>query len=108
MPAIDDLSFVTAPSGRPPLQRAIAQRFSALALYGHGAIPNLSPLCEQKRTSARETEIEPWLRSLPARQMVLDIIGDLLAVRRQLKQVFFDDRIVRLLGKFPICGGLAP
>src|SRR5258708_1891922 len=34
MPAIDDLSLVTAPSGRPPLQRAIAQRFSALALFG--------------------------------------------------------------------------
>src|SRR5665811_561546 len=26
-----DLDLVTAPSGRPPLQRAIAQRFSALA-----------------------------------------------------------------------------
>jgi hypothetical protein len=39
--------------------------------------------------------------------MVLDIIGDLLTVRRQLKQVVFDDRIDRLLGKFPICGRLA-
>ena len=82
--------------------------FSPLALYGHGAIPNLSPLCEQKRTSARATEIEPWLRSLPARQMVVDAIGDLLADRHQRKQVFFDDRIVRLLGKFPIRGRLAP
>jgi hypothetical protein len=45
---------------------------------------------------------------LPACQMVLDTIGDLLADRRQLKQVFFDDRIVRLLGKFPIRGRLAP
>src|SRR5258706_4822906 len=35
MPAIDDLSLVTAPSGRPPLQRAIAQRFSAMATFGH-------------------------------------------------------------------------
>jgi len=45
---------------------------------------------------------------LPACQMVLDTIGDLLADRGQLKQVFFDDRIVRLLGKFPIRGRLAP
>src|SRR5258707_6674609 len=44
MPAIDDLSLVTAPSGRPPLQRAIAQRFSALAQNGHGAMSDLSPL----------------------------------------------------------------
>ncbi len=35
MPAIDDLSLVTAPSGRPPLQRAIAQRFSAMAPLRH-------------------------------------------------------------------------
>jgi hypothetical protein len=79
-----------------------------MALYGHGAIPNLSPLCEQKRTSARATKIEPWLRSLPARQMVLDIIGDLLADRRQLKQLVLDDRIVGLLGKLPIHGRLVP
>ena len=38
----------------------------------------------------------------------LPACGDLLADRRQLKQVFFDDRIVRLLGKFPIRGRLAP
>jgi hypothetical protein len=40
--------------------------------------------------------------------MVLDTIGDLLADRRQLKQVFFDDRIVGLLGKVPIKDRLAP
>jgi hypothetical protein len=40
--------------------------------------------------------------------MIFDTIGDLLADRGQLKQVFFDDRIVRLLGKFPIRGRLAP
>jgi hypothetical protein len=45
---------------------------------------------------------------LPACQMIFDVVGDLLAVRRQLKQVSFDDRIVRLLGKFPIRGRLAP
>jgi hypothetical protein len=39
--------------------------------------------------------------------MVLDAIGDLLADRRQLK-VFLDDRIVRLLGKLPIRGRVAP
>jgi hypothetical protein len=33
--------------------------------------------------------------------MVLDIIGDLLADRRQLKQLGLDDRIVGLLGKLP-------
>src|SRR5471032_253336 len=32
-PATDNLSSVTAPSGKPPLQRAIAQRFSALATW---------------------------------------------------------------------------
>ena len=40
--------------------------------------------------------------------MIFDVVGDILAVRRQLKQVSFDDRIVRLLGKFPIRGRLAP
>ena len=45
---------------------------------------------------------------LPARQMIVDAIGDLLADRHQRKQFFFDDRIVRLLGKFPIRGRLAP
>jgi hypothetical protein len=45
---------------------------------------------------------------LPARQMIVDAIGDLLADRHQRKQVFFDDRIVRLLGKFPIRSRLAP
>jgi hypothetical protein len=45
---------------------------------------------------------------LPAWQLIFDVVGDLLAVRRQLKQVSFDDRIVRLLGKFPIRGRLAP
>ena len=45
---------------------------------------------------------------LPARQMIVDAIGDLLADRHQRKQVFFDDRIVRLLGKFPIRDRLAP
>jgi hypothetical protein len=44
----------------------------------------------------------------PARQMIFDVFGDLLAVRRQLKRVVFDDRIVSLLGKFPIRGRLAP
>jgi len=39
-------------------------------------------------------------------QMVLDTIGDLLADRRQLKQVFLTTG--RLLGKFPVRGRLAP
>jgi hypothetical protein len=41
-------------------------------------------------------------------QMIFDVIGNLLADRHQRKQVFFDDRIVRLPGKFPIRGRLAP
>jgi hypothetical protein len=45
---------------------------------------------------------------LPARQMVLDIVGDLIADRRQLKQFVLDDRIVGLLGKLPIQGRLVP
>jgi hypothetical protein len=40
--------------------------------------------------------------------MVLYIIGDLLADRRQLKHLVLDDRIVGLLGKLPIHGRLIP
>ena len=47
--------------------RSLARCLLLAALYGHGGIPNLSPRCEQKRTSARATEIEPWLRSLSGR-----------------------------------------
>jgi hypothetical protein len=39
---------------------------------------------------------------LSARQMILDIIGYLLADGRQVKHLIFDDRIVGLLGKLPI------
>jgi hypothetical protein len=39
---------------------------------------------------------------LSARQMILDIIGYLLADGRQLKHLIFDDRIVGLFGKVPI------
>ena len=39
---------------------------------------------------------------LSARQMILDIIGYLLADGRQLKHLIFDDRIVGTLGKLPI------
>jgi hypothetical protein len=45
---------------------------------------------------------------LPAREMVLDIIGDLFTHGRQLKHLVFDDRIVSLLGKLPILGCLVP
>jgi hypothetical protein len=45
---------------------------------------------------------------LPARRMIFDVIGDLFTHARKLKRVFFDDRIVSLLGKFPIRGCLAP
>jgi hypothetical protein len=41
-------------------------------------------------------------------QMVFDVIGDLLADRRQLKQLVLHERIVGRLGKFPIHGRLAP
>jgi len=40
--------------------------------------------------------------ALPTCQMILDIIGYLLADRRQVKLLVFDDRIVGLFGKFPI------
>jgi hypothetical protein len=69
-----------------------------MAHLGQAPMSESSPLCEQKRTSARATKIEPWLRSLPDCQLIFDVVGDLLAVPRQLKQVLFDDRIVRLLG----------
>jgi hypothetical protein len=44
--------------------------------------------------AAAINRMELWLRPLPVCQMVLDIAGDLLAGRHQLKQVVFDDRIV--------------
>ena len=39
---------------------------------------------------------------LPTGQMILDIVGDLLADGRQLKHLVFDDGIVGPLGKLPI------
>ena len=45
---------------------------------------------------------------LSARQMIVDIIGYLLADGRQLKHLIFDDRIVGLLGKLPIHHRLVP
>ena len=40
--------------------------------------------------------------------MIFDVIGDIFADRRQLKQLVLDDRIVGLLGKLPIHGRLVP
>ena len=40
--------------------------------------------------------------------MIFDVVGDLLADRRQLKQFVLDDRIVGPLGKVPIHGRLVP
>jgi hypothetical protein len=45
---------------------------------------------------------------LSTRQMILDIIGYLLADRRHLKHLILDDRIVGLLGKLPILRRLVP
>ena len=45
---------------------------------------------------------------LPACQMIFDIVGDLLADGRQLKQLVLDDRIVGLLGTLPVHGRLIP
>jgi hypothetical protein len=45
---------------------------------------------------------------LSARQMVVDVIGYLLADGRQLKHLIIDDRIVGLLGKLPIHHRLVP
>jgi hypothetical protein len=44
----------------------------------------------------------------PARQMILDVIGDLIADRRQRKQFGFNESIVSPLDKFPIPGRLIP
>jgi hypothetical protein len=38
--------------------------------------------------------------------MIFDVICDLLADRRQRKQFGFNERIIGLLDKFPILGGL--
>src|SRR5882762_1003579 len=45
---------------------------------------------------------------LPACQMIFDVVGDILADRRQLKQLVLDDRVIGLLGKLPIRGRLVP
>jgi hypothetical protein len=45
---------------------------------------------------------------LPARQIIFDGIGDILADGRQLKHLVFDNSIVCLLGKLPIHGRLVP
>jgi hypothetical protein len=45
---------------------------------------------------------------LSARQMILDIIGYLLADGRQLKHLILDDRIVGTLGKLPTHHRLVP
>ena len=42
----------------------------------------------------------------PARQMIFDVIGDLLADRRQRKQFGFNERIVGLLDKLHTLGRL--
>jgi hypothetical protein len=39
--------------------------------------------------------------------MIFDVIGDLVANRRQSKQFGFNERIIGLLDKFPTHGGLA-
>jgi hypothetical protein len=39
-------------------------------------------------------------------QMIFDVIGDLLADRRQRKQFGFNGRIIGLLDKFPTLGRL--
>jgi hypothetical protein len=44
----------------------------------------------------------------PARQMIFDVIGDLIADRRQRKQFVFNVRIVGSLDKFPTPGRLIP
>jgi hypothetical protein len=40
--------------------------------------------------------------------MIFDVIGDLIADRRQRKQFGFNERIVGLLDKFPTHGRLIP
>ena len=40
--------------------------------------------------------------------MIFDIVGDLLAYGRQLKQLVLDDRIVGLLGALPVNDRLIP
>jgi hypothetical protein len=46
--------------------------------------------------------------AFPARQMIFDVIGDLLADRRQRQQFGFNERIVGLMDKFPARGRLIP
>ena len=47
-------------------------------------------------------------QGLPACQMILNVIGDLLTYGRQLKQFVPDERIVRLVGLLPIHDRLVP
>jgi hypothetical protein len=50
-------------SALAPAQRAGAQRLSALALFRHGAMSGLSPLCDQKRTWASASFDARWRNS---------------------------------------------
>jgi hypothetical protein len=60
-----------------------------VALFGLGAMSDLSPLCAPKRTSAERAD-------------------HLFTHRRQLKQPDFNDRIIGLLRELPILDRLVP
>jgi hypothetical protein len=60
------------------------------------------------RSQPRGRDLGAASTPLAAGLMILDVIGDVLADRRQLKQFLLDDRIVALLGKLPIPGRLIP
>jgi hypothetical protein len=61
MPAIDDLSFGYRPLGEAPLQRAIAQRFSALAHLRHRTEHQLR-IIEVARTDAKHEKMQQLSR----------------------------------------------
>jgi hypothetical protein len=65
---------------------------------GSGCLQNLSN--KKVRSDHANSPRLSW--RLPTRQMILDIVGTLLADRRQLKHLVLGDRIVGTLGKLPI------
>jgi hypothetical protein len=71
-----------------------------------GAARGLSPGSVTSRSKA--ASIGGPFVVFPARQMIFDVIGDLLADRHQRKQFGFNERIVGPLDKFPTLGRLIP
>jgi hypothetical protein len=92
-----------------PVTEIGLQRPRIVALVGQSEAAGVPARTnENKRRAAMKSFCRTVAAALPACQMIFDVIGDLLADRRQPMQLVLDDRIVGLRGKFPKKGRLAP